>query len=179
MYVERPTLIPSTVRWQGRSPVAPRVLPDGCTDLIWTGDGLLVAGPDTVAHTSPVMPGRLLVALRFGPGVGPAVFAVPMAELRDQRVDLGQLAPAPVVRRIGDRLAEVTDRGDPGDVLEQEVRRFMAPPAPITLAIADLLAHGRPVAAVADTVGLSARQLQRRSLEAFGYGPKLLARILR
>ncbi len=47
------------------------------------------------------------------------------------------------------------------------------------LAIADLLAHGRPVAAVAETVGLSGRQLQRRSVEAFGYGPKLLARILR
>lgn len=176
MYLERPATIPSTVRWIGRSPVEPRVLPDGCTDLIWTGDGLLVAGPDTEAHTGPAFPGRLLTALRFGPGVGPAVFGIPLAELRDQRVDFAQIAPGPVARRIVERVAAA---GDPGDALEQEVRERMGAPAPMMLAIADLLAGGRRIAAVADTMGLSARQLQRRSVEAFGYGPKLLARILR
>ncbi len=176
MYVERPAAIPSTVCWRGQSPVARPVLPDGCSDLIWTGDGLLVAGPDTVPHVSPTFHGRMLTALRFGPGVGPAVFGVPMAELRDLRVDFGQLAAGPVVRRIVDRLAA---SGDPGATLEEEVRSWMAAPAPSSLAIAELLALGRPVAAVADTVGLSTRQLQRRSVEAFGYGPKLLARILR
>jgi AraC-like DNA-binding protein len=35
------------------------------------------------------------------------------------------------------------------------------------------------VAAIADTLDLSARQLHRRSLDAFGYGPKTLARVLR
>jgi AraC-like DNA-binding protein len=38
---------------------------------------------------------------------------------------------------------------------------------------------GRPVAATADELGLGVRQLHRRSLDAFGYGPKTLARILR
>ncbi len=38
---------------------------------------------------------------------------------------------------------------------------------------------GRPVAATADELGLSARQLHRRALTAFGYGPKTLARVLR
>ncbi len=38
---------------------------------------------------------------------------------------------------------------------------------------------GRPVAATADELGLGARQLHRRSLAAFGYGPKTLARVLR
>jgi AraC-like DNA-binding protein len=42
-----------------------------------------------------------------------------------------------------------------------------------------LVDAGRPIAEVADTVGLSDRQLHRRSLVAFGYGPKVLARILR
>jgi transcriptional regulator GlxA family with amidase domain len=35
------------------------------------------------------------------------------------------------------------------------------------------------VAATADRLGLGARQFHRRSLSAFGYGPKTLARILR
>jgi AraC-like DNA-binding protein len=38
---------------------------------------------------------------------------------------------------------------------------------------------GRPVAETADRLGLGARRLHRRSLAAFGYGPKTLARILR
>ena len=176
MYVERPATIPSTVCWRGRSPVARPVLPDGCSDLIWTGEGLLVAGPDTVPHVSPTFPGRTLTALRFGPGVGPAVFGVPMAELRDHRVDFAQVAAGPVARRLVDRVAA---SDDPGAVLEEEVRSWMAEPDPMVLTIADLLAFGRPVSEVADGVGLSARQLQRRSVEAFGYGPKLLARILR
>jgi transcriptional regulator GlxA family with amidase domain len=46
-------------------------------------------------------------------------------------------------------------------------------------ALVERLRRGSPVAAAADAVGLSARQLHRRSLVAFGYGPKTLARILR
>jgi transcriptional regulator GlxA family with amidase domain len=36
-----------------------------------------------------------------------------------------------------------------------------------------------PVAAMADRVGLSERQLHRRCLELFGYGPRRLSRIVR
>ena len=39
--------------------------------------------------------------------------------------------------------------------------------------------RARSVAATAHTAGLGARQLHRRSLAAFGYGPKTLARVLR
>jgi AraC-like DNA-binding protein len=45
--------------------------------------------------------------------------------------------------------------------------------------VARRLDRGDEVAAVAGAVGLGARQLHRRSLAAFGYGPKVLARILR
>nr|WP_246425558.1 helix-turn-helix domain-containing protein [Streptomonospora nanhaiensis] len=46
-------------------------------------------------------------------------------------------------------------------------------------AVADRLAEGATVAAVAADTGLDARRLHRRSVAAFGYGPKTLARILR
>ena len=42
-----------------------------------------------------------------------------------------------------------------------------------------LAKQGCGAAAIADRVGLSARQLQRRSTAAFGYGTKTLSRILR
>ncbi|PVE10420.1 helix-turn-helix domain-containing protein, partial [Streptomyces scopuliridis] len=53
------------------------------------------------------------------------------------------------------------------------------PPDPLLRAVVDALEAGRTVAATADAVGLGARQLHRRSLDAFGYGPKTLARVLR
>ena len=45
--------------------------------------------------------------------------------------------------------------------------------------VVELLDGGLRVSDVADAVGLGERQLHRRSLIAFGYGPKVLARILR
>ena len=57
--------------------------------------------------------------------------------------------------------------------------REAGPPDPVFRRIADALRDGRPVAAVADKVGWSERQLHRRSLAAFGYGPKTLERVLR
>ena len=41
------------------------------------------------------------------------------------------------------------------------------------------LRAGGPAAAVADDLGLGERQLRRRAGAAFGYGPKVLARVLR
>lgn len=48
-----------------------------------------------------------------------------------------------------------------------------------TAAVAAALARGCPVAEVARSVALSERQLHRLSLDAFGYGPKTLTRVLR
>ncbi|EST31316.1 helix-turn-helix domain-containing protein, partial [Streptomyces niveus] len=53
------------------------------------------------------------------------------------------------------------------------------PPDPLLRAVVAGLDAGRPVAAVAESVGLGTRRLHRRSLDAFGYGPKTLARVLR
>ncbi|GAC1412456.1 MAG: hypothetical protein NVSMB60_34120 [Mycobacterium sp.] len=45
--------------------------------------------------------------------------------------------------------------------------------------VAALISAGTTVADAAAQVGFSERQLHRRSLGAFGYGPKVLARVLR
>jgi transcriptional regulator GlxA family with amidase domain len=53
------------------------------------------------------------------------------------------------------------------------------PPDPWVRGAVAGLSAGRSVASVADSVGWSERQLHRRARDAFGYGPKTLARVLR
>jgi AraC-like DNA-binding protein len=154
------------------------VLPDGCTDLIWRqGHGAFVAGPDTGPVRTPQPVGTVLVSARFRPGAGGKLLGVPLHELRDQRVDLADVRPD-LARalppdldpgQVADRLTRLTGRlaeDDPPDRAMLRACRLLARPA-------------AQAADVAAAVGLSPRQLRRRSETAVGYGPKLLQRVLR
>ncbi|WP_208857939.1 helix-turn-helix domain-containing protein [Streptomyces flavidovirens] len=188
MYAERASRLDGAVVWTrtvpppASGPAAHPVLPDGCMDLLWTNGKLYVAGPDTHAHPpgeTPAGANARYDGVRFAPGAAPAFLGVPAHELRDQRVDLAELWPAARVRAL---TGLVSGAADPAAALEKAALRHAAdapPPDPALRAIARQLAAGRTVAATADAVGLGARQLHRRSLAAFGYGPKTLARILR
>ncbi|MEV0677986.1 helix-turn-helix domain-containing protein [Actinosynnema sp. NPDC050436] len=162
--------------WERSSDVATsgRVVPDGRTDIVFTrGGGLVVAGPDTTGHVTALGPGEVF-GVRFGPGVGPSALGVPAHVLRDLRVPLAELWDG--VAELEEALAVAHD---PCAVLADAARRRLraTPPDPVTGAIAG--AAGTPVAALADDLGLSTRHLHRRSLDAFGYGPKTLHRVLR
>ncbi|GAA1694704.1 helix-turn-helix transcriptional regulator [Streptomyces yatensis] len=173
-----------------------RVLPDGCTDLIWTEAGpdgeLLVAGPDTRARLAPGPPGTRAVGLRFAPGQGPAVLGVPAHELRDQLVPLAALWPGAEVRRLAERIVDAQRTAEAqrtagrqaaqGRLLEDVALsrlRTAEPPDPVLAAIVAGVSRGTGVAGIAAAVGLGERQLHRRSLAAFGYGAKTLGRVLR
>lgn len=184
-YGERPSRLPGAVVWTkapvpagaGAGAVRP-VLPDGCMDLLWSEGRLLVAGPDTRAY-DPGGPPAHWAGLRFFPGTAPGCLGVPAHELRDRRVELAELWPAALVRRLRDRLDAARD---PAAVLEEvalERAAVTGPPDPLLRHLVAALDAGRPVGATADELGLGARQLHRRSLAAFGYGPKTLARVLR
>ncbi|MGW7605853.1 helix-turn-helix domain-containing protein [Streptomyces sp. NPDC054766] len=154
------------------------VLPDGCMDLLWTEGRLLVAGPDTRPFVPDGVSGGW-AGVRFFPGTAPAYLGVPANELRDRRVELTDLWPASDVRRL---TARIDGAADPVDALEEVALLRAAdaePPDPLLREVVAALDAGRPVAGTADGLGLSARQLHRRSLAAFGYGPKTLARVLR
>ena len=155
-----------------------RIVPDGCIDLIWMDDELIVAGPDTGPHLTAGSPGDRYAGIRFEPGIGPRVLGVPAAELRDGRIPLAALWPSPEVRPMTDRIGAAAD---PAATLESLVIcRSPDPPAdPLINAIARRLRAGHSVASISSAAGLSERQLHRRSLTAFGYGPKTLARVLR
>jgi AraC-like DNA-binding protein len=177
MYRERPPRPDGAVVWTRTvSPggSALRVLPDGCMDVIWAGGELFVAGPDTEAHLVQSPGGTEFAAVRFAPGTAPPLLGVPAEELRNQHVPLDALWPAADVRRLAMRLDESTDRaGTLAGALG------VAPPEPWVQWLVSRLRAGYSVAALADQVAFSERQLRRRSLFLFGYGPKTLARILR
>lgn len=182
MYRERPSEMLPAVLWRSRvdRPGLTRVLPDGCLDIIATGSGdLFVAGPDTTAHLTAFPPGTEFTAVRFRPGAGPAVLGVPADELTDRRVPLDALWPAARVRALAGLLARAER---PAAALEAAVAAVPLRADlrdPLAAGIARRLRAGTDVAALAATLGLSERQLRRRSHAAFGYGPKTLARILR
>lgn len=168
------------------------VLPDGCMDLIWDGAAVLVAGPDTAPHPAWLEPGAVLVGLRFAPGRLPGLLGVPAAELRDRRVPLADLPardtlpahprtahPHPADPRTG-------DPGLPGAVrcavsLLTDLATGLPGPGPERAAaeLAARIGAGAGVAATADALGWTTRTLHRRCLDAFGYGPSVLRRVLR
>jgi AraC-like DNA-binding protein len=161
-----------------------RVVPDACIDLIWSdwaGD-VHVAGPDTGPFLAGIPPGGRLVGVRFKPGLAAAVLGVPADALTNGRIPLRELWGG----AAGALAAAVTDTavadGDPAATLTRAVaaRWCTAGPAdPAAPALAAALIEDGSVRTAALRLGLSERQLRRRSWAAFGYGPKTLQRILR
>jgi AraC-like DNA-binding protein len=171
--------VPGVVLWE-QPPAAvaarARILPDGCLDLIWDGQRLFIAGPDSVARWHDTPAGGGYAALRFSAGTGPALLGVPAAELRDRTPALADVWPAAAARRLTEQVATA-----PAAALAAWVaaRTAQARPDPLGRRVQAMAVAGVPTARMADDLGLSPRQLHRRCLPAFGYGPRRLTRILR
>lgn len=154
------------------------VLPDACSDVIWQeGRGAFVAGPDTGPFSSSLPAGTMLVGVRLRPGAGGPALGLPLAELRDQRVDLAVILPEFAKRLPGNlsagaALAQLT-------ALVTELAAERAPDPLVSQAARVLAASDSSTGDLASTLGVSERQFRRRCLDAVGYGPKTLHRILR
>jgi len=164
--------------WVRRGSEAVRVLPDGCTDIVWRqGEGAFVAGPDTGPWHSITKPGEVILGARFLPGAGGPALGVPLSELRDRRVAVGELAldprheldggadPRAAFRILHATVAQLIESGRPDPAVRAAVVRLADP--------------AQRVEALAADLGFSERQLRRRFLACVGYGPKTLQRILR
>ena len=177
--------------WAQRADTVPyvqRVVPDGCVDVLLLGTELQVAGPDTRAMPARVEPSWPITGVRFRPGQAPGVLGVPLEALRDRRVPLAELWGADDASRVTDTAAAAAQKAGPGPdaarVLERLVlARADGPGDPAATATGRALCppDGGParVADVAAELGLSERQLRRRCMTAFGYGPKTLQRVIR
>jgi AraC-like DNA-binding protein len=178
VYRERSTTVPGVTLWRREAAAGTgiRILPDGCLDVIWDGSTLTVAGPDLRARVHATSARTSFVALRFSAGIGPVLLGVPAAELRDTSPALEEIWPAARARDLTERVA-----ADPGSALEAWLVTMTADrdPDPLGVPLLTLASTGTSVAAMADAVGLGIRQLHRRSLALFGYGPQHLVRVRR
>jgi AraC-like DNA-binding protein len=165
--------------WTSTAPAAPEtvdVLPDGCMDLVWSGKELFVAGPDTAPHPYRRPAGLAATGLRFHPGVLPALLRVPADALRDARVPFDALHPALARRTV----ATLAAGAPAGPVLTALAAALPGDPPDHGLQAAAIrLARGGSAAEAADDLGWTTRTLHRRCLDAFGYGPSVLRRVLR
>ncbi|NEK56557.1 helix-turn-helix domain-containing protein [Geodermatophilus sabuli] len=154
------------------------VVPDGCVDLVWFGErGLKVVGADTGPHTvAPV--GSTVTGIRLRPGAAGSVLGLPASEVRDTTVDLSEPWGADAEAFAG-VMAEATPARRLGLLTRQVRGRHGVPDRLVVAAAAALSRPSARVADVAADLGVSERQLRRRTLVAIGYGPKMLARVAR
>jgi AraC-like DNA-binding protein len=157
------------------------VLPDAAVELVWSGRGLFVRGADTRAHAVDAFPERTFLGVRFRPGAAADVLGLHGAELADARVGVSELWGRVEMELIEGRLLESTSVAHAAELLEDVVsaRVHREPDRAVEAAVAALERGRSPVRVLADRLGLSERQLRRRCVDALGYGPKTLDRILR
>lgn len=149
-------------------------------DLAWFDGELLVCGPDTRAHQVRPCPGTKF-GLRFAPGHLPRLLGVPAHALTDVRAPLVDVLPDGPARATVE-LARARLETHPGSDGLLRLASELGPERH-DLGLEDeltrLLRSGARVGAVADRLGLGTRQVHRRCRQAFGYGPKVLSRVLR
>ena len=181
-YEERSSVIDGAVAWHAVHVGSVRVLPDGCTDLLWMDGRVVVAGPDEVAHVHTAATGERVLGLRFHPGVLPTLLGVPAEHLTGRRVPLDEVVKGerwrPVISPDDDPLA----LPDPMAGFEHLVRPALSwdVTAPDSWGVVThALERGSSVAELARSLGYSERQLSRRCRHHIGYGPAHLRRVLR
>lgn len=157
--------------WSSSRVGTQRVVPDGCMDVIWTGERLLVAGPDTEPFLTRATGNG--VGVRFRPGTAPGFLGIPAHALTNTRLALEDVWARDKV----ERLVEDLHTNQPGKVLLHAVQD--ARPDPFAAEVERLARESGDVRAMADELGLSERHLHRRCRAMFGYGPKVLQRVLR
>jgi|SRR5690242_130356 len=160
-----------------------RVVPDGCTDLLFVQSReapvLQVVGPMTRFQDVRLEPGAEFLGVRFRAAMGAAHLGVRAGEIVDEVVDLECLWGARA-RRLRERLAmakTVSVRA----ALIGECFAIASSRTPVQQAIGAVERRGgrQRLDALASQCGLSVRQFRRRCVEESGLSPKLLARILR
>jgi AraC-like DNA-binding protein len=182
-----------TLRSHGRLPAAVlnRVLPDGCTDVIFDPGGPSVAGPRAGSYVVGAMlrPAEVwmegevdLLGVRFRPGGAAALLPLPLAEITGAVVPLDELWGG----RAGELESRVREaRGaERVRVVEEAVRRSAAGramhPAVARASARIARSHGSvAVEALAAETGTSRRHLERLFAEQVGLSPKAAARVAR
>jgi AraC-like DNA-binding protein len=172
------------VQETGHRPYVQRNLPTGGVELQCPLGGLpRVIGPLTRATVQVLPPSTTVVGVRFWPGAASLLLGLPVDELLDLSVELGDLWRGNAVR-LGELLAASTDPVSALDVLQRFLSgrqvRGVSPDTLVSAAVRRLMpGQSTEVGALCTELGISESQLRRRFLTAVGLGPKALQRTLR
>jgi AraC-like DNA-binding protein len=166
-------------------PVA--VVPDGCVDLLWKDERLVVVGPDIVAASPVLRGGTTVLGMRFRPGAALRWLRAPMSAIVGQSVDLADLWGQTVADELCERVGEAQTIERQAAVLQQQLLKQLPElerPARDASEIFAAMASGADevggrISSLVNRLEISERTLRRRSHDYFGYGPKTLDRILR
>ena len=162
-----------------------RTVPNGCIEVacVKGADVVSVIGPRRQPVVERLPPGATVVGVRFRPGLPAAVLGATAPELMGVRVELDQLWGRSAVT-AAERVGLAATPGEAARVLEQEIiARCAAGPDPDAL-VAETVNRLQPwrrggLGEITSDLFISPRQLRRRCIAAFGFGPKTLHRILR
>lgn len=162
------------------------VVPDGCIDLLWRNGRLFVAGPDITVARPVLSAGSFVLGARFRAGAAARWLGLPMSEIVGRTVDMADLWGSRQVDDIIGRAGNSASTGaQAGHLLQALTDRAasVAEPDPAAARMFAWLGQGlgsaEPVGVLRQRLDMSERTLLRRSREHFGYGPKMLDRILR
>lgn len=175
-----------------------RVLPDGCAEVILNFGDRFVQHREDQRHLQPLhfLVGQItrpmlisptghveLIGVRFHPGGTAPFFRVPMEQLTNQAVEL-ELLSKPIATRIAEQVEPLPTLPlkivELARILTQAIEINDCDLSFLSLAQRVVLSGGMiSIDDLANSSGLSHRQLERRFLRDVGVSPKVLCRILR
>ncbi len=155
------------------------ILPDGCLDIVFRPQGLDLIGPMTVPRAYDFSAGTRLVGVRFRPALAGTFLPGLAPMLVDSAAPLEDVWGGRA-RVLMERIAEARTACEACRALAGALP-LAGPTGPALRALTALAAsHGRAsLDGLARQANLSLRQFRRRAIEASGYSPKHLARVLR
>ena len=160
-----------------------RVIPDGCTDLVFNAAGGNVrssaVGFMTRAILTPMTAHDEILGIRFHPAMSHGLLRVAIPQLTDQIVDLESLWGKDG-RILEQQLADAQSLRERVRILEASLRPHDQQ-TPVQR-VAVWIVENRGNASVDELsrhIGLSARQFRRLCIEQSGVGPKMLCRVVR
>ncbi len=154
-----------------------RVLPDGCADLVFDlheGNSAVV-GTMTKPLLLPPQGSFEFVGVRFRPGRAAAFLRIPLAEITDARVPLGEIwkgwSDGILERRVSELIVTI----------ESELLRRLDPERDrrVDAAVARIVNGNMRIDELAREIGISRQHLARQFLHHVGVSPKTFARVMR
>jgi len=160
-----------------------RIVPDACADVVWVqGERLTIAGPATGPALSEVPAGAVAMGVRFRVGAAGSALGVSAGELLDSRVELEAVWGLAALH-LAEQLDSAASPRDAVAILTAAVAKRLPPPSKLDGVVREAALRAAtpraPVEALGAGLGVGERQLRRRFVDAVGYGPKTLQRVLR